>query len=325
MAFPPIYNTKEMADHVRESFVWRWRRASRPPRPLLEDFHALCPRFSLPEAEDAVADFELPEMVQATFFAMLSNMTVELGVVRGFMAEGLKSALVGLRWSSFEVWMSCVNHELKEAQLRRHAVTVEVRGPLTVKKRALDQTAPRPLLVTRSSLSCRSYVASSPAPQATKYVHDHFRWSLRDLTGPGPTLLPSDYHNLCPRFDLKVARRYAHDSHIPKMVLVIFYAMVIDYAAELGLSRRLTMDVVMWAMRKLGWGLVQAWLGDNCQRLRTAQASHPADSSTNPVLVGGPSRGRTFSFPSFRGTVQAAKYIRDNERETSSLRPNLLP
>ena len=92
-----------MADHVREFFVWRWRRASPPPRPLPEDFHALCPRFSLPEAEGTAADFELPEMVQAIFYAMLLNEAIELSVVRGFIVEGLKSALMGLRWSSFEV------------------------------------------------------------------------------------------------------------------------------------------------------------------------------------------------------------------------------
>ncbi|KAJ8424507.1 hypothetical protein Cgig2_017740 [Carnegiea gigantea] len=53
----------EMADHVRESFVWRWKRASRLPRPLPKDFHALCPRFLLPEVEGAAVDFELPEIV----------------------------------------------------------------------------------------------------------------------------------------------------------------------------------------------------------------------------------------------------------------------
>ena len=54
------------------------------------------------------------------------------------------------------------------------------------------------------------------------------------------------------------------------MVPVIFYAMVIDDAAELGFSRRLTMDCVMWAMRKLDWGPVEALLGDNSPRLRKA-------------------------------------------------------
>jgi len=103
MAFPPFYNTREMADHVRESFVWHWRRALRPPRPLLEDFHALCPRFSLLEAKGTAVDFELPEMVQATFYAMLLNEAIELGVASGFMDESMKSAMVGLGWSNFKV------------------------------------------------------------------------------------------------------------------------------------------------------------------------------------------------------------------------------
>ncbi|KAJ8449176.1 hypothetical protein Cgig2_027178 [Carnegiea gigantea] len=116
MAFSPIYNTREIADYVRESFVWRWRRASRPPCPLPEDFHAICPYFSLPEVVGAAANFELLEMVQATFYTMQLNQAVELGVVRGFMAKGLTSALAGLRWSSFE--------------FREQAVAVEICGPL---------------------------------------------------------------------------------------------------------------------------------------------------------------------------------------------------
>jgi len=63
MAFPSIYNTREMANYVRESFISRWRSAARPPRPLLEEFHVLCPRFSLSKAEGTAADFELPEIV----------------------------------------------------------------------------------------------------------------------------------------------------------------------------------------------------------------------------------------------------------------------
>ncbi|KAJ8423821.1 hypothetical protein Cgig2_017384 [Carnegiea gigantea] len=242
MAFPPFYDTREMADYVRESLIWRWRRATCLPHPLPEDYHILCPRFSLLEAEGAAADFELPEMVQAIFYAML-NEAVELGVLCGFMAEGLKSAL----------W-------------------------------------------------------------AVEYVRDHFRWALRDPSAPGPRSLPSDYHGLCLHFNLGVATRYAHDSNTPEMVQIIFYAMVIDDTAELGLSRRLAMDCMMWAMRKLDWGPMEAWLGDNNQRLRRAQGSHPANPLANPVLAGNPSKGRITSFPTFWDTVQAAEYNRDNLR-----------
>ncbi|KAJ8428979.1 hypothetical protein Cgig2_009787 [Carnegiea gigantea] len=213
---------REMVDHVRESFVWHWRRASRPPHPLPEDFHALCLRFLLSEAEGAAADFELPEMVQATFYAMLMNEAVELGVVHGFMAKGLN-----------QPW-----------------------------------------------------------------------W---DPSGPSPRPLPSDYHGLCPRFDLEVVRRYAHNSNLSKMVPAIVYAMVIDDATELGLSCRLTMDVfidathipemvlvVYYAMvindaarlrfirsetgeslmsdlRKLRWDVIEAWLLSTKDKLKDAR------------------------------------------------------
>ena len=78
-------------------------RALHQPCPLPKDFHTLCPHFSLPKAEGVTVEFELPEMVQTTFYAMLLNEAVKLGVMHDFMAEGLKSALVGLRWSSFKV------------------------------------------------------------------------------------------------------------------------------------------------------------------------------------------------------------------------------
>ncbi|KAJ8441262.1 hypothetical protein Cgig2_013677 [Carnegiea gigantea] len=81
---------------------WPITRSSRPPHPLPEDFHALCPRFSLSKAEGAATDFELREIVQATLYTILLNEAVELGVVHDFSAEGLKSALVGLRWLTFE-------------------------------------------------------------------------------------------------------------------------------------------------------------------------------------------------------------------------------
>ncbi|KAJ8438014.1 hypothetical protein Cgig2_029995 [Carnegiea gigantea] len=81
--------------------------------------------------------------------------------------------------------------------------------------------------------------------QAAEYIHDHFRWALRDPSAPGPRPLLLNYHGLCPRFDLGVATQYAHDSNTTEMVQIIFYVIVIDDAAELGLSCRLTIDCVM--------------------------------------------------------------------------------
>ncbi|KAJ8430365.1 hypothetical protein Cgig2_007595 [Carnegiea gigantea] len=63
MAFPPLQDTEEMADHVRENFKWHLRRASRPPHLLPEDYLDLCLSFALPNVVEAARDFELPEMV----------------------------------------------------------------------------------------------------------------------------------------------------------------------------------------------------------------------------------------------------------------------
>ena len=95
--------------------------------------------------------------------------------------------------------------------------------------------------------------------------------------GSGPTPLSSDYRGLCPRFDLGVVTRYAHDSHIPEMLQAIFYAVLVDDVAELGLSRRLIMDCMMWAMQKLDWGPILSWLIDIDRRLRRAQTSQCAN------------------------------------------------
>ncbi|KAJ8430667.1 LOW QUALITY PROTEIN: hypothetical protein Cgig2_033823 [Carnegiea gigantea] len=95
-------------------------------------------------AEGAAADFELPEIVHATFYIMLLNEAVELGMAHEFTTVGLKSALIGLRWSTFEVWMGYVDHVLRAAHLQRPADEVEVRGPLDGQEEGFGSNAPRP-------------------------------------------------------------------------------------------------------------------------------------------------------------------------------------
>ena len=87
---------------MRESFRCHWRGATRPPCPLLDDYQDLCLRFWLSDAERAALGFEFPEMVHATFYAMLLNDAVELSIVSGFLASDLRLSLEGLRWTSFE-------------------------------------------------------------------------------------------------------------------------------------------------------------------------------------------------------------------------------
>ncbi|KAJ8422576.1 hypothetical protein Cgig2_027657 [Carnegiea gigantea] len=81
----------------------------------------LCPGFTLPYADEAACDFDIPEIVQAMFYAMLVNDAVDLSVVRRDMAGDLKSTLNGLRWTTFESWLSVNKHAFLEVQLRRRA------------------------------------------------------------------------------------------------------------------------------------------------------------------------------------------------------------
>ena len=88
----------------------------------------LCPYFSLAEAKAVAAESGLPEIVQATFDAILLNVMLELGVVHEYTAERMRSLLVGLRWSTFEVWMRIMDEVIRGVQLHRPPDEVEVKG-----------------------------------------------------------------------------------------------------------------------------------------------------------------------------------------------------
>ncbi|KAJ8423668.1 hypothetical protein Cgig2_009289 [Carnegiea gigantea] len=79
-------------------------------------------------AEAATAESELPEIFQATFYAMLLNEMLELGVVHEYTTERIKSLLVGLRWSTFEVWKRIMDEVIHGAQLHRQPDEVKVNG-----------------------------------------------------------------------------------------------------------------------------------------------------------------------------------------------------
>ncbi|KAJ8448911.1 hypothetical protein Cgig2_030767 [Carnegiea gigantea] len=200
-------------------------------------------------AEGAMTDFELPEMVHATFYTMLLNEAIALGVARDFMAEGLKSALVGLRWSSFEVWMSCVDHELREAQLRR------AQG-----NRPADSSANLMLVDDPSRGRMSSFPSFRGTVQAAEYIRDNLRWSERETSSLHPNLLPWNFSAYCPEFNHIVAMQFAHATHIPDMVQAVFYVMVINDAVRLRFIRREIGENLMSNLQKLRWDVIEAWL-----------------------------------------------------------------
>ena len=65
--------------------------------------------------------------------------------------------------------------------------------------------------------------------------------------------------------------QFAHTAHIPEMVQAIFYAMVINKMAELGLSSRDTMGRMMRDLQELKWDIFKTWLQDIDERLRDAR------------------------------------------------------
>ncbi|KAJ8451470.1 LOW QUALITY PROTEIN: hypothetical protein Cgig2_017861 [Carnegiea gigantea] len=206
MAFPLHHDTGEMANFMRESFRWHWRSAMHLPRPLPDDYRDLCPGFTLSDAERTTLDFELPEMVQATFYAMLLNNAVELGIVSGTMAVDLKLTLEGLRWACFESWLS---HNKCGAT---SSVNPTGRSP-----RASGRTGrelKRTEVNERGEKRMTSFPTFLDTTQATEYVRDNFRWSLRESSALRPKLLPLNFHGLYPNFNLLMAMQLAHTAHI---------------------------------------------------------------------------------------------------------------
>jgi len=102
MVFPYYFNTGQMTQYAWETFNWCLRSAARPPWPLHENYDDLCPYFIWAGAEEVAHDFCLPELVQVTFYAMVVNDVLKLGLLCRGMAAVLKSALPGLRWFIFE-------------------------------------------------------------------------------------------------------------------------------------------------------------------------------------------------------------------------------
>ncbi|KAJ8421649.1 hypothetical protein Cgig2_019222 [Carnegiea gigantea] len=160
-----FFHIKYLSVHLSEGSGRKYKESEQStsclPRPLPKDFHVLCPCFSLFEAEGATADFELTEIVQATFYAMLLNKAVEMGVAHDFTAESMKSPLIGLRWSTFGVWMDCVDYALREHNFINRPMKWRSVVPETARRRALGRPALRPLLVhrmakTKSTMRIRS-------------------------------------------------------------------------------------------------------------------------------------------------------------------------
>ncbi|KAJ8420701.1 hypothetical protein Cgig2_012719 [Carnegiea gigantea] len=172
----------------------------------------------------------------------------------------MESALEELWLSNFQAWVGVTGG--------RSGRLVDRKRPVTWKRgRALGQTTkpPSPVMTVRSEARERksdngreierekpSYVPQLPQHRAGGRVcKGKLPLVFEESSTLRPSLLPENYHDLCPNFNLLMAMRRAHNSRIPKMVQAIFYTMVLNDDAELGLSSRIAMDCMMSALREL--------------------------------------------------------------------------
>ncbi|KAJ8444874.1 hypothetical protein Cgig2_029805 [Carnegiea gigantea] len=122
------------------------------------------------EAERAALDFELPEMVQATFYSMLLNDAIELGIVSGFLTDDLKATLEELRWTTKQA-----------AEYVRETFRWTLRGSSTLR--------PKPLPVDYHGLcprfdlmvATRGAQASRPANPPWNPARQELKWDIVEV------------------------------------------------------------------------------------------------------------------------------------------------
>ncbi|KAJ8423083.1 hypothetical protein Cgig2_032283 [Carnegiea gigantea] len=255
LAFPPLNDTREMADFMRKSFRWHWRSNTCPPRSLPDDYQDLRSHFVLSDAERATLDFE------ATFYAMLLNDAIEAGTMSGPMAVDLKLTLEGLRWASCESLLSYNSYGL----MKRNFISKPCQKEPAGYKRETTE------VIERGERRLTSFPTFLDTMQVAEY-------SLREFSALRPKLLPLNFHGLCTNFVLLVAMQFAHTAHILEMVQAIFYTVVLNEAAELRLLSRAAMHRTMLDLWELKWDIIE----DIYERLKDIQV--PALSRYSLIL-----------------------------------------
>ncbi|KAJ8429460.1 hypothetical protein Cgig2_015312 [Carnegiea gigantea] len=184
------------------------------------------------------------------------------------------------------------------------------------------------------ALSVMAFPRLPDAREMANFVRRSFRWHWRGAIRP-PRPLPDDYQDLCPRFVISEASRLRATSDYPKCteqaseyVLDNFCCSLRDPSAPGPRSLPPDYDGLCPCF-DLGVATRYAHNSNIPEMVQRAQASRPANPPAGPALLGGPTGGWTTSFPTFRNTTHVAEYVRDNLRwslrESSSIRPNLLP
>ena len=86
------------------------------PGPLPCDCEELCPDFNLAMEKEYAQIYELPELPQVVFRAMLLNDTMKLSVLSGRIIVVMESVLMELQWNAFQVWTGRNSSRTMEAR-----------------------------------------------------------------------------------------------------------------------------------------------------------------------------------------------------------------
>ncbi|KAJ8429347.1 hypothetical protein Cgig2_008794 [Carnegiea gigantea] len=241
MAFPRFLDTEAMSEFVICHFQWNRRGKAFPPSPFPKDFRSLCPDFDLTTTEQAAAQYELPEVPQVIFYAMLLNEAEKLGVLHGPRVWSLEVALTELRCGAFESCIWLFDDQVYEARFRPQGNSGEG-ARAGVRERWLT-------------------TLGRPSPGA----------------GGTPRPLPEDFNVLCSCFSLVEAEAAAAESGMPEIIQATFYAMLLNEMLELGAIHEYTAEKMGSLLEGLRWSDFEVWMCIMDDVIRGAQLCHQLD------------------------------------------------
>ncbi|KAJ8422197.1 hypothetical protein Cgig2_000662 [Carnegiea gigantea] len=189
----------------------------------------LCPDSVLAEVEEYARDYDVPELPQVVFLAMLLNDVVKLIVLRRWMIMVMESALKELQWSAFQAWVGRNRGRILEACQYYRGLTMwyfkvwpsgqEING--RPHGPSLGWGAFETVIFVPDNRSCQGNLQV-----ALEECH----------ASPSSTL--EHYRDLYLRFTFSDADKVAYDFELPKMVQATFYAVLLNDAVALGLVDR---------------------------------------------------------------------------------------
>ncbi|KAJ8434594.1 hypothetical protein Cgig2_025020 [Carnegiea gigantea] len=237
--------------------------------PTSEDYWGLCLSFTLSDAEEAACDFDIAEIVQATFYAM-------------GQAGALKLTLTGPCGL-----LSIDKHALLEAQLRQQVRPGRGVGPHFLMAETLNFSACRGPGAQWGVGGVASILWAMFAVLTTSLrVTNPWRPAHAPLLGLGDSF-PDDYRSLFPYFDLKMAKTSTQDFRIPTLTQAIFYAMVLNDVVALRVTCVIIADALTSVLECLNLGVFESWLEMNEEALRRAHSQRLAHLGADLKQVGG--------------------------------------